>query len=245
MEQRIYGLIGFPLSHSFSKAYFEEKFRKKNLANCSYENFEIPDIGVVSSLFAKEHLQGLNVTIPYKKQVIPYLNELDDTATKVGAVNCLKRIGASWKGFNTDVAGFENSLKPLLGIHHTKALVLGTGGAAQAVFYVMDKLGITVTKVSRLDKEDTISFYDVDEDIMSKHQIIINTTPLGTFPDINEAPPIPYQFLSPQHLCFDLNYNPEVTLFLKNSISNGAQIKNGYEMLVLQAEASWKIWNTN
>jgi shikimate dehydrogenase len=244
MEKKIYGLIGFPLSHSFSKSYFENKFRTENIPGCVYNNFEISDIRELPDLLREPGISGLNITSPYKKQVIPYLDSIDDKALAIGAANCIKRINNKWKGFNTDITGFEKSLIPLLHKQHSKALVLGTGGAANAVSFVLDKLNIPVTKVSRIDQEGTLSFYDLDKNIIESHPLIINTTPLGSFPEINEAPDIPYQFLTESHLCYDLIYNPDLSLFLKNALQKGAMIKNGYEMLVIQAEESWRIWNT-
>ena len=245
MQQLKYGLIGFPLTHSFSKAWFDSKFHGEKLSHCSYSNYELAKISELPALLTDEYLQGLNVTIPYKKQIIPYLDFIDQTALEAGAVNCINRIGNEWKGYNTDIIGFENSLKPMLRSHHTKAMVLGTGGAAQAIFYVLNKLGIPFIKVSRNEQVDTMNYYDLNEGLINEHKIIINTTPVGTFPDIDQAPSIPYNGITTEHLCFDLIYNPEETLFLSQCRNNGAQIKNGYEMLVIQAEESWKRWETS
>jgi shikimate dehydrogenase len=243
MKKKVYGLVGFPLEHSFSKKHFLTKFIREALFDCVYDNFEYPRIEDVKTLFNNGLLLGFNVTIPYKKQIQPFLDEIDPIASTIGAVNCVKRNGNKWKGFNTDAFGFENSLKPLLHSHHHHALILGTGGAAASVAFALTKLGVEFTSVSSQEKEGTISYYDLDEFVLQEHMLIINTTPLGTYPEENECPQIPYGYLTDKHLCYDLIYNPAETLFLKKSKRYGAQIKNGYEMLVLQAEESWRIWN--
>ncbi len=245
MPPKIYGLIGFPLAHSFSVDYFTKKFIGEKFTGCIYQNFEIPRIEELKSVLLTENLLGFNVTIPYKKQIIPFLSGLDLIASKIGAVNCVKREGASLIGHNTDAFGFENALLPYLKPGHKKALVLGTGGASLAVRFVLQKLGIEMTSVSSTQKENTIPYQAINKEIIETHQLIINTTPLGTFPKMDEYPNLPYNFISTDHLCFDLIYNPDETLFLKKSKENGALILNGYQMLVLQAEESWRIWNEN
>lgn len=238
---RLFGLIGFPLSHSFSKGFFTDKFSRENIPGCAYENFPIPDISAFPSLWENNPaLEGLNVTIPYKQAVMTYLDELTDAAKAIGAVNCIRRNGKRLIGHNTDVLGFGRSLQPLLTAHHTQALVLGTGGAAQAVKYALTSLNIPYTEVSR---SGPITYEAVTEDMMRSHKLIVNTTPLGMYPNVDAAPPLPYAFAGPEHLFYDLVYNPAETLFMKKGLERGAAAKNGHEMLILQAEASWEIWN--
>lgn len=241
---RLFGLIGFPLSHSFSKGFFTEKFEKESITGCRYENFPIPDIGQFPSLW-KEHpqLEGLNVTIPYKQVVIPFLDELSEAAQAIGAVNCVRLKDGRLKGHNTDVTGFRRSLEPLLKPHHTKALVLGAGGAAKAVKFALQQLGIAYTEVSRKYFNGTIGYEAIGKEIMEAHPLIINTTPLGMYPNVAEVPPIPYHFINEDHLLYDLVYNPAETQFMQQGAARGAAVKNGHEMLILQAEASWEIWN--
>lgn len=245
---RTFGLIGYPLAHSFSKKFFTEKFAEEGIADHQYELFPIENIAAVVSLIAADDsLAGLNVTIPHKVGVMTYLNELDPAAATIGAVNCISiqhKDGQTWlKGFNTDAYGFQESLKPYLKKHHTHALILGDGGAAKAVKYVLDQLQITYLSVVRTVAPNAILYSDLTEDLLQKYQVIINTTPLGTFPNVEAAPAIPYQWLTDQHLAYDLVYNPEETEFLKRAKAKGAAIKNGFEMLQLQAERSWFIWN--
>ena len=243
-----YGLIGFPLTHSFSKRFFTEKFEKENV-DASYENFEIDDISWFPEVVRNNpKLTGLNVTIPHKQAVIPFLNELDEAAEKVGAVNTVKisRIGDNihLKGFNTDTWGFETTLKPLLKSHHKKALILGTGGASKAIKYVLNKLGIGFISASIEElQENEIRYKEIDEKMLAERLLIINATPLGTYPKTETFPPIPYEFLTEQHLLFDLVYNPKETQFMKKGKEKGATVKNGYEMLVQQALKSYEIWN--
>jgi len=241
---RLFGLIGYPLSHSFSKKYFTEKFEKEKLADCQYELFPIASITELAGLI-KNHpdLAGLNVTIPYKEQVIPFLSETDAIVSKIKACNCISILNGKLKGYNTDTAGFEQSLKEKLQSHHTKALILGGGGAAKAVEFVLRKLGIDFRYVSRKPSVHSYSYEQLTPGIISDHALIVNTTPLGMYPSINEAPPIPYNALTTRHYLFDLVYNPERSLFLQKGEKQGAAIKNGYDMLVIQAEESWKIWN--
>lgn len=241
---KMYGLIGYPLSHSFSKGFFKEKFEKENITGCQYENYPIPGITEFTTLL-EEHpqLQGLNVTIPYKEVVIPFLDELSDAAARIGAVNCIHFSGGKKTGYNTDVIGFTKSLQPLLQPHHTQALVLGTGGAAKAIMYALEQLGITYTVVSRRPENGAITYEALDQATMEAHTVIVNTTPLGMYPKIDTFPEIPYQYLSSRHLLYDLVYNPAETAFLQKGATQGAVVKNGHEMLILQAEASWEIWN--
>ncbi len=249
---QLFGLIGYPLSHSFSKKYFTEKFEHEGLKDCMYENFPMENItGLPALIKSQKELRGLNVTIPHKQSVIPYLTDMSDEAKAIGAVNAIKIIHRSspvahelLTGYNTDAFGFENSLKPLLQSHHKKALVLGTGGASKAVAYVMNKLGIEFLFVSRKKSGDKIISYDqLNDEIIGNNLLIINTTPLGTYPDISSFPPVPYEHISKKHLLYDLVYNPEETLFLQKGKEKGAAVQNGLTMLKLQAEKAWEIWN--
>lgn len=238
----LYGLIGYPLEHSFSPAYFNAKFLREDIA-ATYISFPITDIGQLPALL-KQHLNlsGLNVTIPYKESVMPLLDELDVAAVAIGAVNCISIQNGKTKGYNTDVTGFENSLKPLLGQGMNSAIILGTGGAARAVKWVLEKLGIDYISVSRQDNADAISYDALTTDDIHQRKLIINTTPLGMYPHIESYPPIDYTAITDNHLLYDLVYNPEVTRFLQRGKQHGATIKNGQEMLELQAEAAWQIW---
>ncbi|WP_298741967.1 shikimate dehydrogenase [uncultured Chitinophaga sp.] len=241
---KIFGLIGHPLSHSFSKGFFAEKFRKEGINDCIYENFPLENISQFPALLEQHPgLRGLNVTIPYKEAVLPWLDELSPAAEQIKAVNCIQFHEGIRIGFNTDVMGFKRSLQPLLKPHHTNALVLGTGGAAKAVMFVLQELNIPFTVVSRNAQQGVITYDTLDKDIMTAHTIIINTSPLGMYPEVDAAPPIPYDLITKRHLLYDLIYNPAETLFLQQGAAKGAAVKNGYEMLVLQAEASWDIWN--
>lgn len=241
-----FGLIGFPLGHSFSKKFFTEKFERENI-DARYDLYELTTIAEFTALKEKQELCGLNVTIPYKEQVIPFLDELDDTAAKIGAVNVIKFIRTGDKlllrGYNSDAIGFESSVKPLLKSHHTKALILGTGGASKAVDYTLRKLGIATTFVSRTARPDMLSYSELDAATLTDYTVIVNASPVGTFPHSDECPDIPYQFLTDKHLLFDVVYNPAVTLFLKKGIEQGAQGVNGEGMLTGQAVAAWEIWN--
>jgi shikimate dehydrogenase len=238
-----YGLIGFPLSHSFSKKYFSDKFINENIQGVEYNSYPLEDITALSALLNSEPmLAGLNVTIPYKEQVIPFLDELSDEVKEIGACNCISIKGTTLKGYNTDVIGFEKSLKKKLKPYHQKALVLGTGGAAKAVYYILRKNQIPFLKVSRTNGENQITYESLTKEIIESHQLIVNTTPLGMYPEVNSFPPIPYQYLGDQHYLFDLVYNPAKTIFLSRGEERGAAIENGADMLVDQAEASWDIW---
>ncbi len=244
-----YGLIGYPLHHSFSQGYFNEKFRAENI-DAEYVNFEIPTIKDFPNIIEDNpNLKGLNVTIPYKEQVIPYLEDLSDDAKAIGAVNVIKFIldksgkKAKLVGYNSDVIGFRQSLEPLLEEHHRSALILGTGGASKAVLRGLENLGLTSQFVSRERSENIIHYEDITPQIMEKYTVIVNCTPVGMYPKINECPNIPYELLTTKHLLYDLLYNPNETLFLKKGKEHGAKVKNGLEMLLLQAFAAWEFWH--
>ncbi len=244
-----YGLIGYPLHHSFSQGYFNEKFRSEKI-DAEYINFEIPAIKEFPGIIKNNpNLKGLNVTIPYKEQVIQYLDELSDNAKAIGAVNVIKFVrnksGKKLKlvGYNSDVIGFQESLEPLLEEHHRSAMILGTGGASKAVKRGLDNLGLTSQFVSRERAANVISYEDITPEIMEKYTVIVNCTPVGMYPNINECPDIPYELLTPKHLLYDLLYNPDEPLLLKKGKEQGAKVKNGLEMLLLQAFASWEFWH--
>lgn len=242
---RLFGLIGYPLSHSFSKKYFTEKFEKEELPECRYELFPIEFMEQLPGMLLENpELEGLNVTIPYKKKVLDYLDESENIPVELGACNCISIKDGKLIGYNTDYNGFQNTLSPLLQPHHKKALILGNGGATAAVTYALKQLGIEYDVVSRkIHPGSTFTYADIDEKIIAAHSIIINTTPLGMYPKPDQCPAIPYKFITGQHLLYDLLYNPAKTLFLQKGEERGAAIKNGEEMLILQAEESWKIWN--
>jgi shikimate dehydrogenase len=241
---RLFGLIGYPLSHSFSKKYFAGKFEKEGFSDCRYENFPIETIHEIPKLL-KEHpnLEGLNVTIPYKEQVLAFLHSKNTIVEAINASNCISIRNGHLRGHNTDVAGFEQSLEPLLRPHHNKAFILGTGGASKAVEYVLHKKNITCHYVSRKPQPGYFTYEQLTPELMADHTLIINTTPLGMYPSVNDGPPIPYETLTASHYLFDLVYNPSKTLFLQKGEGRGAAIKNGQDMLIIQAEESWKIWN--
>jgi shikimate dehydrogenase len=240
-----FGLIGYPLSHSFSKKYFTEKFEREGLKDHVYDLFPIASIDKLPDVLSKHRdLVGLNVTIPYKQQVMKYLNA-SNLPKGVEACNCIKIENGKLTGNNTDVMGFELSFKQLLKPHQKKALVLGNGGATVAVLYVLKKLNIDYQIVSRrVHDGSTLTYNDVSVAVIKEHPVIINTTPLGTFPDVDECAPIPYEAITSEHYLFDLIYNPSETLFLKKGKEKGATIKNGFDMLEIQAEESWKIWSS-
>jgi shikimate dehydrogenase len=243
----LYGLIGFPLQHSFSRDYFLEKFRRENIPGCDYQLFPLQHISEFPDLLKKHpELAGINVTIPYKETVLEYVHQREAVVDACGAANCLKIINGVIWAYNTDTIGFEQSLAPLLKKHHKKALVLGTGGASKAVAWVLKKKGIEFLYVSRnpeQHRENTIGYLELTDDLLHEHLLIINTTPVGMYPNVNGFPDINYHALSTHHLLYDMVYNPEKTIFLQKAEAQGAAIKNGYEMLLLQAEASWSIWN--
>ena len=239
-----FGLIGFPLGHSFSRRFFEEKFAREGLPEHSYSLFELPDIRDLPSLIGqKPGLRGLNVTIPHKQSIIPYLDKLDPVAEKIGAVNTVKIANALLTGYNTDWLGFRDSLMNFLPPGFSgNALILGNGGSAQAVKAALNNLGITWKVVSRDPKQGDFTYANCSEKVIFQHSLIVNTTPLGMYPNLSAFPPIPYHALTPAHYLFDLIYNPEKTVFLKKGEDQGARIKSGLEMLHLQAEAAWQIW---
>jgi len=243
----VYGLIGYPLTHSFSKKYFSEKFEREGIAYSSYELFPIEAINLLPPILEKHpNISGLNVTIPYKQAIIPYLDALDDNAAAIGAVNTVKVKDGKLKGYNTDAIGFQVSLMELLGntdYRVIQALVLGNGGAAKAVIHVLKQLGITYQVVSRTTTSNTLAYEAITNEVLATHSLIINTTPLGMSPHYDTYPNLPYTALTPKHFLYDLVYNPEETLFLKYGVSHGAATMNGLKMLYLQAEAAWKIWN--
>ncbi len=241
---RRFGLIGKTLKHSFSKNYFTQKFRSDQISDCRYDIFELPSITELPHLVNRyPDLEGINITIPYKEEVLSFLDEKSKVVQEIGACNCIQVVNGRLHGYNTDVTGFKNSLQPKLKPGHKKALILGSGGAAKAVKYALKELEIDFLVVSRRKEFGDLGYQEVNEEILKQYTLVINTTPLGMYPNIHEAPPIPYEFLTPQHFLFDLTYNPEKTTFLQQGESRGAQIANGYEMLVIQAEESWQIWN--
>ena len=243
----IYGLIGYPLGHSFSRNYFNQRFQDEH-TKAEYLNFEIPTIKDFPAILAQyPDLRGLNVTIPYKEAVIPYLDALSDDARAIGAVNVIRVNDNGGKpfltGYNSDVIGFSDSLEPLLEKQHTKALVLGTGGASKAVVYGLKKLGIEPQQVSRSEHTGMIRYADITLEMMEQYYLIVNCTPVGMYPHVDACPDIPYGAITKKHLLYDLIYNPDQTLFLKKGAEMGAKTKNGLEMLLLQAFASWRFWH--
>lgn len=245
MPHKLYGLIGNNISYSFSKIYFTERFEKDNALDCSYENFDIPNIQAFPDIVKNNpEFAGLNVTIPYKETIMPFLDKLSKKATQIGAVNVIRFTKKrKLKGYNSDYYGFKKSLASLLQPHHKKALILGTGGSSKAVAFALTALDIVYTFVSRESGVNSIDYERINATTFDNHQIIINCTPLGTSPNTKECPAIPYQYFTENHIAFDLIYNPEETEFLKKARKKGAITKNGMEMLVFQAEKAWKIWN--
>jgi shikimate dehydrogenase len=244
---KLYGLIGYPLGHSFSKQYFTEKFVKEGIKDCAFEAFPIPSIDEFPALLkAHPDLKGLSVTIPYKEQVLQYITELSEEVKFIGATNSIKISGNKLVAYNTDIIGFEKSFLKSLKPTHSKALVLGTGGASKAVQYVLRKLKIDFLVVTRSPqlKPGEINYGDINEKMMGEYTVIINSSPVGMSPNVDVCPDIPYQFLTGDHYLYDLVYKPEETLFLKKGKEKNAVVENGYDMLLLQAEASWKIWNS-
>ncbi len=241
MKMKKYGLIGYPLSHSFSPGYFAVKFEESEIADCRYDLYPLTEIAEFEDI---QDCLGINVTIPYKEQVIPYLDELSEEAKVIGAVNTIRFLDGKKIGHNTDAYGFANALSPLWESKKqpTKALVLGTGGAAKAVWYVLDQLGISYKKVSRTKGD--ITYGELTPETIKEHHLIVNTTPLGMSPNDDTCPELPYDGITSDHYLYDLVYNPEKTLFLSQGASRGAVIKNGYQMLELQADRSWEIWNS-
>lgn len=244
MKPKRFGLVGRNISYSFSAGYFAKKFEKAGLDNYTYTNFDIDSISQLPEILEKtKRLKGLNVTIPYKEDVIPLLDSVSKTASIIGAVNTIVISKNGTKGYNTDHYGFRKAIEPLLTPHHKKALILGTGGASKAVAYALRRMKIEYDFVSRTATDVIYAYEDLDTAIFKDYQIIINTTPLGTFPNMKECPPIDYSQFTKNHLAFDLVYNPEETEFMKRAAENGAKTSNGYEMLVHQAEKAWKLWN--
>ena len=244
---RLFGLIGYPLSHSFSKRYFTNKFAEGKLGDCRYELFPLSSINELPALLKENpSLEGLNVTIPYKKEVLAYLDNRDGLPPGLEACNCIRIRKGKLEGFNTDVTGFRNSLQPLLEPHHRNALVLGNGGATAAVVYALQELGIGYQVVSRrLHHGSTLTYEQLHPSLLEEYTLLINTTPLGMYPNEQACPDIPYASTGSRHLYYDLVYNPAKTVFLQKGEERGARIKNGEEMLVLQAEESWRIWNAD
>ena len=244
-----YGLIGYPLGHSFSVSYFNQKFADEGI-NAKYENFEIPTIDVLPEVLDKNpNLKGLNVTIPYKEKVIPFLDSISPEARAIGAVNVIRvtheKNKTILKGFNSDVIGFTRSIEPLLDSFHKQALILGTGGASKAIEFGLKSLGLKTMKVSRSVKPGTIRYQDITPEMMKDWNVIINCTPCGMYPHSDECPQLPYEAMDSHTLLYDLIYNPDETLFMKNGKANGAIVKNGLEMLLLQAFASWEFWHND
>jgi len=240
-----YGLIGYPLTHSLSQQYFTNKFSQEGIEDCDYDRFSIPSIDDLHAILeTHKELCGFNITIPYKKEVLAFLTDRSKAVEEVGACNCVKIEGGHLIGYNTDVIGFENSLVPFLKPSHNRALVLGTGGAALAIVYVLQKLGIDFSYVSRTATSGQFTYNDLDASVMASHTLIINTTPLGMFPNIEACPDILYQLITPAHHLFDLTYNPAESTFLAKGKQMGATIQNGQQMFVEQAEHSWRIWNS-
>lgn len=245
MKDKIFGLVGRNISYSFSAGYFKKKFEKLKLDNVSYRNFDIDEIEELPYIIKNtKGLKGLNVTIPYKEEILPLLDKLSKNAKIIGAVNTITiSKKGKLKGYNTDYYGFKKSLQPLLEKHHKKALILGTGGAAKAVAFALRKLKIEYDFVSRSGNEEMYGYADLTKDVFNEYHIIINTSPVGTFPDVEECPELNYSLFTKKHIAYDLVYNPEETRFLRQAKENGAKTMNGYKMLVYQAERAWKIWN--
>lgn len=239
-----FGLIGERLSHSFSKGYFDAKFLKLSLLNYVYTNYELSDLSGVDKLLKDPEIVGLNVTNPYKTQIIPYLSELSNEAKDINAVNCIKIINGKSIGYNTDCYGFSQSIKPFLEPIHNRALIIGTGGSSKAVAYALEKIGVDVFYLSRSvhSSPKVITYNSLNSNVINACKLIVNCTPVGLFPNINDSPDIPYESITPEHLCYDLIYNPSETEFLLKCKSKGALVVNGLSMLHQQAEKAWEIW---
>ena len=244
LEKRKYGLIGKNINYSFSKKYFNDKFLKENITNCSYENYDLQSVKDFKKIIKDNSIKGFNVTIPYKEEIMEFINKIDPIAKKIGAINTIKIHNKNIiEGYNTDYIGFVISLKNLI-TNQKKALVLGTGGASKAIIFGLSSIGVESTIVSRNKRKGVISYSELNKKVIEENTIIINCTPLGTFPKTQECPKIPFKFLSSNHICYDLIYNPEKTKFLLESEKMGATIINGKKMLENQANESWKIWNS-
>lgn len=242
---RRYGLIGYPLTHSFSKQFFTEKFEREGLTDCSYENFPLENIADLPGLLAAHpDIAGLNVTIPHKKSVIPFLTDVAPAVQKTGACNCIRIVGKKRIGYNTDVIGFHLSLLPHLKVQHQQALILGTGGASAAVEYVLQQLAVPYLIVSRTPGANQIGYDQLSEEMMTNYTLVVNTTPLGTFPAVDTFPPLPYEYVGPDHFLYDMVYNPPETIFIQRGKEKGATVLNGMDMLIGQANASWDIWKS-
>jgi shikimate dehydrogenase len=244
LEKRKYGLIGKNINYSFSKKYFNDKFLKENITNCSYENYDLQSVKDFKKIIKDNAIKGFNVTIPYKEEIMEFINKIDPIAKKIGAINTIKIHNKNIiEGYNTDYIGFVISLKNLIS-NQKKALVLGTGGASKAIIFGLSSIGVESTIVSRNKRKGVISYSELNKKVIEENTIIINCTPLGTFPETQKCPKIPFEFLSSNHICYDLIYNPEKTKFLLESEKMGATIINGKKMLENQANESWKIWNS-
>lgn len=242
---RLYGLVGYPLSHSFSPAYFKKKFEQESILDAEYRLFPIEHISLINELYELPNLCGLNVTIPYKEKIIPYLDQLDPIAETIGAVNTIHIFDGKKIGYNTDIIGFKKALQSLIGNERPNALILGTGGAAKAIYYCLATMGIDSSFVSRKSAPlaRSISYNEVDKKCLEHHRLIINTTPLGTYPEVDDYPSIDVDLLNENHFLYDLIYNPKETMLMRLAQAKGAKVSNGYNMLIGQAEASWSIWN--
>ncbi|MFN5225428.1 MAG: shikimate dehydrogenase family protein [Bacteroidota bacterium] len=242
---RKFGLIGLPLTHSFSKQFFTEKFEKEQITDCQYENYPVEKIEDLPALLAANRdIVGLNVTIPYKREIMPFLTDVAPAVKKTGACNCIRIDGKKRVGYNTDVIGFHLSLMPHLRVQHQRALILGTGGASAAVEFVLEQIAMPYILVSRNPGTNSIGYDQLNEDLMESHTLIVNTTPLGTFPAVETYPPIPYEYVTDQHFLYDMVYNPAETIFLQRGKEKGATVLNGMDMLIGQANASWDIWKS-
>ncbi|BAV04137.1 shikimate dehydrogenase [Filimonas lacunae] len=241
---RTFGILGYPLTHSFSQGYFREKFEKEGIADAEFQLFSYPEIASVRDILATEkNLEGFCITIPHKKSILSFLHETSEVVQDMGACNCVRIKEGKLIGYNTDVVGFEQSFAPLLQPHHQQGLILGTGGAAAAVEYILKKRGIAYKFVSRTKTVDNLTYDELSPEVMEAYTVVVNCTPLGTYPNIEQYPDIPYALLTDRHYLYDLVYNPPLTQFLAKGQQQGAAVKNGHDMLLIQAEENWKIWN--